>query len=52
VFPDRTWTLGYKKAAAPAVLQMRDEGRHDTGDIVEINDPGFLRIVARFKRSA
>jgi acyl-[acyl-carrier-protein]-phospholipid O-acyltransferase/long-chain-fatty-acid--[acyl-carrier-protein] ligase len=41
---------GYLKADAPGVLQPPKDGWHDTGDIVTINDEGFLTIRGRVKR--
>jgi acyl-[acyl-carrier-protein]-phospholipid O-acyltransferase/long-chain-fatty-acid--[acyl-carrier-protein] ligase len=41
---------GYLKADAPGVLQPPKDGWHDTGDIVTINDEGFLAIRGRVKR--
>ncbi|THF64662.1 bifunctional acyl-ACP--phospholipid O-acyltransferase/long-chain-fatty-acid--ACP ligase [Pseudothauera nasutitermitis] len=47
---------GYLKADAPGVLQAPaseiGEGWYDTGDVVEIDDEGFVRIVGRVKRFA
>ncbi len=43
---------GYFKADAPGVLQPPPEGWHDTGDIVTIDDAGFITIRGRAKRFA
>lgn len=44
--------LGYYKADNPGVLQPPEEGWHDTGDIVSVDDAGFVRILGRAKRFA
>lgn len=43
---------GYLKNDQPGVLQPPDGGWYDTGDIVEIDDQGFVKIVGRMKRFA
>jgi acyl-[acyl-carrier-protein]-phospholipid O-acyltransferase/long-chain-fatty-acid--[acyl-carrier-protein] ligase len=43
---------GYMLASAPGKLQAPDEGWHDTGDIVTIDDAGFVTIRGRAKRFA
>ncbi|WP_336969430.1 acyl-[ACP]--phospholipid O-acyltransferase [Sphingobium aromaticiconvertens] len=43
---------GYMKADAPGLLQPPSEGWHDTGDIVTIDDQGFVTIRGRAKRFA
>lgn len=43
---------GYMKADAPGVLQPPEEGWHDSGDIVTIDDEGFVTIRGRAKRFA
>jgi acyl-[acyl-carrier-protein]-phospholipid O-acyltransferase/long-chain-fatty-acid--[acyl-carrier-protein] ligase len=44
--------LGYMRAEAPGVLEPPPEGWHDTGDIVTIDDEGFITIRGRAKRFA
>ena len=43
---------GYIKADNPGVLQPLDDGWHDSGDIVHIDDDGFVSIRGRAKRFA
>ncbi len=43
---------GYLKADAPGVLQPPPGGWHDTGDIVTIDEAGFVTIRGRAKRFA
>ena len=43
---------GYLRAETPGEIQPPPEGWHDTGDIVAIDDDGFLRILGRAKRFA
>ncbi len=43
---------GYLKADAPGQLQPPEGGWHDTGDIVTIDDAGFITIRGRAKRFA
>jgi acyl-[acyl-carrier-protein]-phospholipid O-acyltransferase / long-chain-fatty-acid--[acyl-carrier-protein] ligase len=44
--------LGYLRADRPGVLEPPPEGWHDTGDIVDIDDQGFVAIKGRAKRFA
>jgi acyl-[acyl-carrier-protein]-phospholipid O-acyltransferase/long-chain-fatty-acid--[acyl-carrier-protein] ligase len=44
--------LGYIKADQPGVIQPPDGGWHDTGDIVSIDEEGFIAIKGRVKRFA
>ena len=44
--------LGYLRADQPGVLEVPPEGWHDTGDIVAIDELGFITIKGRAKRFA
>ncbi len=44
--------LGYLRADNPGVLEPPPDGWHDTGDIVAIDDQGFVTIKGRAKRFA
>lgn len=44
--------LGYMRAENPGVLEPPADGWHDTGDIVAIDDHGFISIKGRAKRFA
>ncbi len=43
---------GYLRAENPGVLEPPEQGWHDTGDIVHIDDDGFVTILGRAKRFA
>ncbi|HLY44594.1 MAG TPA: acyl-[ACP]--phospholipid O-acyltransferase [Stellaceae bacterium] len=43
---------GYLRPEAPGVLAPPEEGWHDTGDIVRLDDEGFVTIAGRAKRFA
>jgi acyl-[acyl-carrier-protein]-phospholipid O-acyltransferase/long-chain-fatty-acid--[acyl-carrier-protein] ligase len=44
--------VGYLKAENPGVVEPLVDGWHDTGDIVEIDDDGYIIIKGRAKRFA
>ena len=44
--------MGYLKAEAPGILQPPDEGWYDTGDIVGVDEDGYITIQGRMKRFA
>jgi acyl-[acyl-carrier-protein]-phospholipid O-acyltransferase/long-chain-fatty-acid--[acyl-carrier-protein] ligase len=44
--------LGYIKASEPGVIHPPKDGWHDTGDVVSIDDEGFIAIKGRMKRFA
>ena len=44
--------LGYYKVDQPGILQPLSDGNYDTGDIVVIDEEGFIKIVGRVKRFA
>ncbi len=43
---------GYLSKANPGEIQQLDEGWHDTGDVVSIDDDGYVTIRDRLKRFA
>ncbi|MGA1343217.1 MAG: AMP-binding protein [Hyphomonas sp.] len=44
--------LGYLRPSNPGVIERLRDGWHDTGDIVDIDEEGFIRILGRVKRFA
>ncbi|MAI61144.1 MAG: acyl-[ACP]--phospholipid O-acyltransferase [Micavibrio sp. TMED27] len=44
--------LGYYRADSPGVLEPPVQGWYDTGDIVDIDDQGYVSILGRAKRFA
>lgn len=44
--------LGYYKADHPGVIEPLEDDWYDTGDIVDIDSDGFVRILGRAKRFA
>jgi acyl-[acyl-carrier-protein]-phospholipid O-acyltransferase/long-chain-fatty-acid--[acyl-carrier-protein] ligase len=44
--------LGYLHAEAPGVIAPPQDGWHDTGDIVDVDEKGFIAIKGRAKRFA
>ncbi len=43
--------LGYLRADNPGVIEPPPEGWYDTGDIVKVDEFGFVTILGRAKRS-
>ncbi|MFI4917981.1 MAG: AMP-binding protein [Legionellales bacterium] len=43
---------GYISTSRPGILEAPHDGWHDTGDIVSVNDDGFITIAGRAKRFA
>jgi acyl-[acyl-carrier-protein]-phospholipid O-acyltransferase/long-chain-fatty-acid--[acyl-carrier-protein] ligase len=44
--------LGYLKPDKPGVIEPPEGGWHDTGDVVSIDDEGYIAIKGRLKRFA
>lgn len=44
--------LGYLRPSNPGAIERLRDGWHDTGDIVDIDEEGFIRILGRVKRFA
>lgn len=44
--------LGYYKSDNPGILQPPEGGWHDTGDIVSVDNEGYITILGRAKRFA
>ncbi len=44
--------LGYYKDDKPGVLQPPEDGWYDTGDIVSVDEEGYVKILGRAKRFA
>ncbi|MAN45035.1 MAG: AMP-binding protein [Alphaproteobacteria bacterium] len=44
--------MGYLRPSSPGILERPEDGWHDTGDIVAIDEEGFIRIMGRVKRFA
>jgi len=44
--------MGYLRASNPGAIEKLIDGWHDTGDIVDIDSEGFIKILGRVKRFA
>jgi acyl-[acyl-carrier-protein]-phospholipid O-acyltransferase / long-chain-fatty-acid--[acyl-carrier-protein] ligase len=44
--------LGYVKAEAPGVVQPPEDGWYNTGDVVSVDEDGYITILGRTKRFA
>jgi acyl-[acyl-carrier-protein]-phospholipid O-acyltransferase/long-chain-fatty-acid--[acyl-carrier-protein] ligase len=44
--------MGYLRPSNPGAIERLRDGWHDTGDIVDIDEEGFIRILGRVKRFA
>jgi acyl-[acyl-carrier-protein]-phospholipid O-acyltransferase/long-chain-fatty-acid--[acyl-carrier-protein] ligase len=44
--------MGYLRPTNPGVIERLSDGWHDTGDIVDIDADGFIKILGRVKRFA
>lgn len=44
--------MGYLRPTNPGVIERLTDGWHDTGDIVDIDADGFIKILGRVKRFA
>jgi len=44
--------MGYLKVDQPGIIQPPEDGWHDTGDIVTVDDEGYISIRGRVKRFA
>lgn len=44
--------MGYYRITNPGVLEPLEDGWYDTGDIVDIDDEGYVKILGRAKRFA
>jgi len=44
--------MGYLRPSNPGAIERLRDGWHDTGDIVDIDGEGFIRILGRVKRFA